>query len=517
MFCDLSSLRRWAPPSLATGALLASALVLSPGCGHKKSPIPPPSKVPQKAVVEAHQRGHETIVSFPFPTTTISGTALLGVAKIELWQYSIEVPEFAIELLAQEALARREAQELLDELGLPLYETPPIFPDDPEADPAAAGLGTVPATDAAGAVMPFPSEKAPEAPVEAPVATAEPESPSTATMAEEVDTMAATEDDAAEETPEEGETEAAEGETDGEGEETELTEEEQLAVRVEAARTLLISAPTPKSSFISSTLRDFKSGAELVLSIEGDEVSSSLVGDKVVLRLPLPPRPTEGPEVGHLFAAKIFPLDGKASDFSERAAILPSDTPPAPQNVSVDAQPVGIFVRWEADEDPPGGFRVYRRDAQTRLYGEPLGVLPLGTERFFLDQQAVFGARYIYGVTALETTTPLLEGDLSSEHELDYQDRFGPAIPGGLVAFPETGRVRLLWTTVANVDVAGYEILRRAAEEAQAIPLTSELVTRGQYLDETVQSGDVWFYSVVAVDTNGNRSNASLETEARVP
>ena len=78
--------------------------------------------------------------------TTISGTLLPGISRIELWQMAQEVPEFAIELLAEEEAQRKEAQELLDELGLPLYETPQPAIDPVTGQPVPGGAlpGTLP-------------------------------------------------------------------------------------------------------------------------------------------------------------------------------------------------------------------------------------------------------------------------------------------------------------------------------------------------------------------------------------
>jgi hypothetical protein len=84
------------------------------------------------------------------------------------------------------------------------------------------------------------------------------------------------------------------------------------------------------------------------------------------------------------------------------------------------------------------------------------------------------------------------------------------------VAFPEAGRVRLLWTPVADPDLAGYVVLRRAATEAEPTVVTAELVTGGQYLDQGGPSGE-WFYVGRAVDTTGNRGAESTEAPARVP
>lgn len=529
MSCDLTSPRRPRRP-LVAGALLASILLLTAACGHKKSPTPPPSKVPRTVTLTAHQRGHEVVLSFPFPTTTISGTPLPGISKIEIWQFGVEVPEFAVELLAEEAQRRKEAQELLDELGLPLYEVPvvdpaaglqpglPGTPSGPVAtgEPTPQGEGPAELEDAQPMQEDLDPTEAQEPSGEMPADDAAAEEPPPVEMAESTDEMdeAAGQDDAGSEAGEAG----SEDDPDAAaGEEVELTEEEQQAIAIEAARNLLKSPPTPKSSFITATTKDFKKGSEMVVSVEGDEVARALIGDRLVFRLSLPARPDEGPEIGYLFSATVYALNGKPSDPSQRVAILPADTPPAPKNMEVVAQSDGIHLTWSADEDPAAGFRIYRRDAHMRLYGDPIAQLALASERTFVDRQAVFGARYIYGVTAVESSSPLLESDMSTEHEIDYQDRFGPITPSGLVAFPEAGRVRLLWTPSPNLDVAGYDVLRRSADEEDPRPLNDLLVERGQFLDETVTSGEVWFYSVVAVDTSGNRSEASAETEVRVP
>jgi hypothetical protein len=512
MSSDRRISRRTAARPLAAPALLLAAGILALACGHKKPPQPPPSKVPQRVTLEAHQRGHEAIVTFPYPTTTISGTGLDGLGKVEVWQLAQEVPEFAVEMLAEEAAGRAEAQKLLDDLGLSLYETPegvPGMPGAPGTPPEGTSLdgATAMTPGMEGNVAPpavgTVDEMAPEETVPPPSEVIAPEDAGSAEAGEAADG-----------------TGNAAGDDEGEGEtppeaESELSPEEQLQVRIDTARNLLRSPPTQPSTFIQATPKDFRSDSELVLELEDADIDAAVIGDRIVLRLPVPPRPDEGPEIGYIYGVKIFSLQRKASEFSNLVSLLPVETPVAPQAVIVEAQGDGVHVDWTAEEDPKEGFRVYRRVAQTRTYGEAVGTVA-ATQRSYIDRQAVYGARYIYGVTAVADTSPLVESDISSEHEIDYQDRFGPRTPGGLVAFPEAGRVRLLWTTVTDPDLAGYEVLRRAADETEARVVSAGLVTAGQYLDQNVPSGE-WFYSVRAVDETGNRSDDSAETPARVP
>jgi hypothetical protein len=543
MSSDPHPQRRPAPARLSILLILAAAAFVAGACGHSRGPSPPPSKIPQRPVLTAHQRGQEAILSFPYPTLTISGTPLLGITKIEVWRLGQEVPDFALELLADEQERRRHAQDLLDEHGLDLYETPPTPAVDPvTGEPLVDPMTGLPLTDSmgqplvdsTGQPLPAPTDGKPSVEPATgvpgadspPVASSQPPGETAEvpvdseedqeSEGEESDTALDADSEAESDTGAEGLGDEAGEEGDAVDGEPELSEEEQLAIEIEAARNLLRSPPTPKSSFISATTRDFNRQAELVLAVEGADIDSTVVGESIALRLPLPPRPEEGPEIGYLFAVKVFGEKGKASDPSVTVALLPTDTPSPPQDVSVVAQSYGIQISWSVEEDPENGFRVYRREAQSRVYGQPVGaVAPTG--RLYSDQQAVYGARYIYGVTSVDSVVPLLESDISSEHEIDYQDRFGPARPSGLVAFPETGRVRLLWTAVAAEDLAGYEVLRRANLDEEATAVNSELVTRGQYLDEGLDSGGLWRYSVVAIDEIGNRSEPSLEIEVRVP
>lgn len=475
---------------------LALALTLS-ACGHKKPPKPPPSKVPQRVVPTLHQRGSEAILAFPYPTITISGTPLLGIAKIEVWRVAREIPEFAIEVLEQEDALRREAQELLDELGLTLWEVPV---------PVAGEEGTT-GEDGLTADAMAPGDTVPADALEPSDSSVVGESAMAELAASRI---------AVDETPnptDDDDADAEEGEQTGE---PELTPEEELELRIDGARNLLRSKPTDKASYITATAKEFKAESELMLALEGEEIAAAVIGENVLIRLPLPASLPDGPDIGYLYAVKIFPLDGKPSDLSKLEGVLPVDTPPAPREITIETHANGVMLKWDADQDPQSGFRVYRREAQTRIYGEPVGTV-INSLRYFLDSQAIFGARYIYGVSAVDTLEPLLESDFSSEHEVAYQDLFGPAAPRGLVAFPEVGSVRLLWTTVTAADVAGYEVLRRASIEDEAERITDELITRGQHIDEQVASGESWLYSVVAVDSSGNRSEASVETQARVP
>ncbi len=73
---------------LALACLLPAALALA-GCGKQGPPQPPLRTVPAATRdLTARQQGSQILLSFGYPQTSASGTALGGIAKVELWEVS---------------------------------------------------------------------------------------------------------------------------------------------------------------------------------------------------------------------------------------------------------------------------------------------------------------------------------------------------------------------------------------------------------------------------------------------
>jgi thermitase len=88
-----------------------------------------------------------------------------------------------------------------------------------------------------------------------------------------------------------------------------------------------------------------------------------------------------------------------------------------------------------------------------------------------------------------------------------------PGVPGGLVATPGETSVRLDWTDVADPDVAGYRIYRRATPTPggpilwQAVPLAS--ASTSDAVVSSLPAGQAVELGVSAVDAAGNESAVS--------
>jgi hypothetical protein len=158
------------------------------------------------------------------------------------------------------------------------------------------------------------------------------------------------------------------------------------------------------------------------------------------------------------------------------------------------------------------GYRVYRRPAVSRAYGEPVARLS-SSRASFLDESAVFGERYIYTVSAVVSRRPLVESALATEIEVDYQDRFPPAPPTDFLALAERGQVRLVWRPSPDSDVAGYRV-ERQDPRSEFRTITDQPVTELELLDRGLVPGLTYRYRVRAVDVRGNEGAPGEEIEA---
>lgn len=265
-------------------------------------------------------------------------------------------------------------------------------------------------------------------------------------------------------------------------------------------------------SLVQIDTREFRQSAQLRLALQDTELSSAVQGGQLLIRLPI----EEIPELDEVrvFAASTTAGPRLVSPFSNLAKIGLRQPPSAPTSISVISTDAGVELDWETDETDME-YNVYRRDAQVKEYGAPLTTVPPETQSF-TDRSAVFGNRYIYTVTVVSSTGPLVESRIASEHEVDFEDRFPPSAPENIIALAEEGRVRLLWELSPEKDVSGYRVFRQApGEDFRSI--TPELVIGSELLDREVVSGTTYIYFVIAVDGANNQSEASKATTAQVP
>jgi hypothetical protein len=387
-----------------------AAIVSATGCGNKADPFPPPLENPARTTdLSVEQRGQAAVLSFAFPTTTVSGGLLAPLERVEIYRTKKDM-------------------------------VAPLSGEVEEADGSAAEPA-----DAADALS---EETAATAPA---ITASEPE-----------------------------------------------TLEQPLEV------------------LWAAEASEFMATAALVETFDAAAIEQATQGDRLSFRIELGEGGDE--RIAHTFAIKTYTSDKLVSAFSNLATLVQRTPPPPPTEFQLTAEAGGIRLTWAAVEDPesePIAFRVYRRSAESRLYGPALIRLP-GVATEYLDRSAKFEERYIYAVTSVGHENPTVESFFGGEREIDYADRFAPTPPTGLIALAEAGRVRLLWKASPEDDVVGYVIFRRPAG-ADFRRLTDREIVEVEYSDRTVEAGATYDYQVAAVDRSGNQSEPSSSVVARVP
>jgi hypothetical protein len=135
-----------------------------------------------------------------------------------------------------------------------------------------------------------------------------------------------------------------------------------------------------------------------------------------------------------------------------------------------------------------------------------------------LDPDAAFDQRYSYRISRIATLTLdgksiEIAGPQSSEIVVDTRDTFPPRVPTGLFAVAATneGAVDLSWAPGTEKDLAGYAVYRREAnQQPQRISPAAPLPAPA-FRDSSAQLGREYFYSVTAIDRDGNESARSTE------
>lgn len=295
-----------------------------------------------------------------------------------------------------------------------------------------------------------------------------------------------------------------------------------LAVAAPPAATAAPASPeataapaAPAATLVMPDLREFAGAAKPFLALSGAELASAISGDRITVRFRLAePLPADLP--ARIFSVRTRATGGELSDGSNLAGLLPRAPSAPPEDFLAVAAKNGVELSWKpVAGGSVAGYNLYRRDAARTSYGEPVATLE-ATASSTVDSGVTYGRRYIYAVTAIATRLPLAESALSSEREIDYQDRFAPLPPTELSALGSVGEVRLVWSASPDPDVAGY-VVERADPDADFHRVNAEPVTALELTDRGLSSGFTFRFRVAAVDKSGNLGPAGDPVATRVP
>jgi hypothetical protein len=203
----------------------------------------------------------------------------------------------------------------------------------------------------------------------------------------------------------------------------------------------------------------------------------------------------------------------------------------------------GINLKWQPPTRTSTGeplsavqeYHVYRGEldpATTNLaandplqakWKSPLLQLGATTATDYRDSGFDYGKTYAYLVrSVIGSPAGALESSDSPLAIVTPKDTFPPAAPQGIVAAIQPGAtlgsvaVELSWSINVEPDLAGYRVYRGEQEGARGALLTPELLPSPAYRDNSVQSGQRYWYTVTAVDRSGNESASSLAAAVEV-
>jgi fibronectin type 3 domain-containing protein len=228
------------------------------------------------------------------------------------------------------------------------------------------------------------------------------------------------------------------------------------------------------------------------------------------------------------YAVRYVNAAGQRAAFSNFLLIEPAAKIAEPPTImSVEKSASAVTVIW----NPPAanidgstpvnllGYNVYRVEkSQTEIGQTPINSkLVTGTR--FSDQTFRFGEEYNYVVRSVSLGTGGNQVESLNSNALPVApvDKFPPSAPAKPSIAATTGRLALFFPANPERDVAGYYIYRSSDPNlplSRWTKVTPNLLVRTTFQDETVESGQRYYYYVIAVDTAGNQSPPSeIESE----
>jgi hypothetical protein len=233
-----------------------------------------------------------------------------------------------------------------------------------------------------------------------------------------------------------------------------------------------------------------------------------------------------GLKYGQVYGYRIRAVSvrGGVSRLSDEIFITPSPPLAVPREVEAKSGDNYIVITWAPvtawmDESPAKGYvgyNIYRGTEYGRYDQTPLNKQPV-TDTSFRDATAKNDHTYYYIVRSFaESVPPWNESPDSATVSATPLDRTPPDKPAGLTVLAGVNRVFLTWDENKETDLAGYHVYRSLGGGKSYLRLNAKLLTRTTFSDDTVKSGNTYYYAVTAVDKSGNESARSGEKKAHV-
>jgi fibronectin type 3 domain-containing protein len=170
----------------------------------------------------------------------------------------------------------------------------------------------------------------------------------------------------------------------------------------------------------------------------------------------------------------------------------------------------------KATDGAIAGYYLYRRDgsgmgAKKIDFKKLVDSLLPSTQNYFVDQSVAEGKLYEYAVQSVDFFNGV--SSLSTTERIEIQLEL-PLSPAGVRVEKTTDGVLLRWGAVVHPDVVSYKI-NRSQVGGKGTVVGTVKSDKYEYLDRTVRSGELYFYTITTVWKNGRESNPSKEISIR--
>ena len=217
---------------------------------------------------------------------------------------------------------------------------------------------------------------------------------------------------------------------------------------------------------------------------------------------------------GTAYTYRVVAVDtaSNESDPSGTASATPADTTPpaAPTGLTATSGDSQVQLTWNTvTATDLAGYHVERRTGAgswNRLTTE------LRTQNSLTDTGAVNDTTYAYRVLAVDNADN--ESGPSDTQFATPTDTTPPAVPTGLTVRPWNSVVAIGWSPVTASDLAGYNVLMATDPAGPWQVLNSAPVTDTSHFQTQLTNGTGYFFSIVSVDSHGNRSAQATPVSA---
>jgi hypothetical protein len=206
-----------------------------------------------------------------------------------------------------------------------------------------------------------------------------------------------------------------------------------------------------------------------------------------------------------LLAARALSPKGDDAGWSNPVAFPVVPALPKPAGVDWKNAPDAVRLTWHAAAPQ---FRIFRKQSEKADYG----ALGTADKPEYLDTGITYGTTYDYLLQSIEKVNDerYAESDPTELPSVKPEDKFPPAVPGGLTAVPGAKSIELVWNRNTDRDFASYRIYRDGK-------LLAGNIVSLAYSDRDVKPGITYTYQLSAVDTAGNESQKSAPVSAALP